>query len=186
MAAPKYSVLSDGIVLETDAGSAFGSGDHPTTSLCMDMTEHFLKKGDRILDVGTGSGILMIAAAKLGAGKVLGIDKNETAVDIARKNLRLNKIDEQRFKVRTGNLVDGVKEQFELVLANILAEVIVTLLDNIQRILRKNGIFICSGMIEGNTHRVVAKMKTLGFEIIETRTKKKWVSIAGMLKNGCK
>jgi len=143
------------------------------------MIEKYLKPGDSFLDVGTGSGILMIAAAKLGAEKLFGIDNNEVAVEIAQKNLWLNNIETHRFKVKTGNLVEGVEERFDLVVANILMEVIVVLLDDIQRVLAESGIFICSGMIEGNTHLVVKKMKALGLEIIETLTKDKWVSIAG-------
>ena len=178
----KYFQEKSGISFEIDPGIAFGSGTHPTTSLCMDMIERYLNRGDTVLDVGTGSGILLIAAAKMGAGKVLGIDKSSAAVEIARKNLILNQIEERRYKVRTGTLLNGIEEQFDLVVANILMEIIVLLLDDVQKNLKKAGTFICSGMLEGNTHRVVTKMEALGFEILETRTKEKWVSIAGRQK----
>ena len=178
----KYFLKKSEISFEIDPGIAFGTGTHPTTSLCMDMIERYLNRGDTVLDVGTGSGILMIAAAKMGAGMVHGIDKSNAAVEIARKNLILNQIEEKRYKVRSGTLLNGIEEQFDLVVANILMEIIVLLLDDVQKNLKKAGIFICSGMLEGNTHRVVTKMGAQGFEILETRTKEKWVSIAGRQK----
>lgn len=178
----KYFKEKNEISFEIDPGIAFGTGTHPTTTLCMDMIERYLNRGDRVLDVGTGSGILMIAAVKMGAGMVHGIDKSSAAVEITRKNLILNQIEEKRYKVRTGTLLNGIEEQFDLIVANILMEVIVLLLDDVQKNLKKAGIFICSGMLEGNTHRVLNKMEAQGFEILETRTKERWVSIAGRLK----
>ncbi len=178
----KYFLKKSEISFEIDPGTAFGTGTHPTTSLCMDMIERYLNRGDRVLDVGTGSGILMIAAAKMGAGMVHGIDKSSAAVEITRKNLILNQIEEKRYKVRTGTLLNGIEEQFDLIVANILMEVIVLLLDDVRKNLKKTGIFICSGMLEGNTHRVLNKMESQGFEILETRTKERWVSIAGRRK----
>jgi len=178
----KYFQEKNRISFVIDPGIAFGSGTHPTTSLCLDMIERYLNRGDAVLDVGTGSGILLIAAAKMGAAMVHGIDKNSAAVEIARKNLILNKIDEKRYKVRTGTLLNGIEEQFDLVVANLLTEIIVLLLDDVQKNLKKAGTFICSGMLEGNTHRVLNKMEAQGFEILETRTKEKWVSMAGRQK----
>lgn len=178
----KYFKEKNEISFEIDPGIAFGTGTHPTTTLCMDMIERYLNRGDRVLDVGTGSGILMIAAVKMGAGMVHGIDKSSAAVEITRKNLILNQIEEKRYKVRTGTLLNGIEEQFDLIVANILMEVIVLLLDDVQKNLKKTGTFICSGMLEGNTHRVLNKMEAQGFEILETRTKERWVSIAGRLK----
>jgi len=178
----KYFLKKSEISFEIDPGIAFGTGTHPTTSLCMDMIERYLNRGDRVLDVGTGSGILMIAAAKMGARMVHGIDKSSAAVDIARKNLILNQIEEKRYRVRTGTLLNGIEEQFDLIVANILMEIIVLLLDDVRKNLKKTGIFICSGMLEGNTHRVLNKMEAQGFEILETRTQERWVSIAGRRK----
>ena len=178
----KYFQKKGEISFEIDPGIAFGTGTHPTTSLCIDMIERHLNRGDALLDVGTGSGILMIAAAKMGAGMVHGIDKSRAAVEIARKNLILNQIEEKRYKVRTGSLLNGIEEQFDLIVANILMEIIVLLLDDVQKNLKNAGTFICSGMLQGNTHRVVTKMEAKGFEILETRTKAKWISIAGRYK----
>ncbi len=170
------------MVIRIDPGLAFGSGTHPTTALCLSMIETYLKKGDDFLDVGTGSGILMIAAAQLGAEMVVGIDKNERAAQIARQNLILNDVEEGRFQVMVGNLLEGVKKRFDMVVANILTEIVVDLLDDIGKVLKKSGLFICSGMIERNTHRVVSKMKRRDLEVVEMRTKEYWVSITAKQK----
>ena len=177
-----YAAGESELVIRLDPGMAFGTGTHPTTALCMNLIEEHLKKGDHFLDVGTGSGILMIGAAKLGAEKVVGIDNNERSVEIARQNLMLNNIEQERFQVRVGDLLDGVGKRFHMVVANILTEIIVDLLDNMGEVLKKSGLFICSGMIERNTHRVVSKMKRLGLEVVEMRTRAHWVSIAAKQK----
>ncbi len=178
----EYSRGQDEIVLEIDPGMAFGTGTHPTTSLCVSMIEKYLKRGDFFLDVGTGSGILMIAAAKLGAGKVWGTDNDEVASDVARNNLMQNRIEKSMFKVMTGNLVDKMAERFDLVAANITSDAILTLLDDVKRVMADNGIFVCSGIIEENKDMVMEKMENLSFEIIEILTKENWVSIACSLQ----
>ena len=175
----EYSPSEDEIVIEIDPGMAFGTGTHPTTALCIQMIERYLKPGASFLDVGTGSGILMVSAAKIGAEPVWGVDTDEVAVEIARKNLLLNRTDTSKFRVMTGNLADAVGRRFDLVVANILSEVILVLLDTVQDVLTKDGIFICSGIIERNKDAVVRKMEDSGFEIMEIKIKEEWVSIAG-------
>ena len=174
----KYVPKKDEISIEIETGSAFGTGTHPTTALCIQMLERYLKPGDLLLDVGTGSGILMIAAAKLGAEKVSGIDNNPESVKAARKNLRQNGIGEESFHVQMGDLLKGMDAQFDLVLANLLTEIIVVLLDDLKKVLKPGGIFICSGMIEKNTHRVAERMGRLGLELLDTRIKTTWVAMA--------
>ena len=175
----EYEADPDDIVLELDPGMAFGTGTHPTTALCIHLIEEYLHKGDSFLDIGTGSGILMLAAAKLGAAFVCGLDKNEMAVKIAQTNLRLNGIAPQRFSVKEGNLVAGVEERYDLVVANILTQVIYNLLENIEKILNDKAIFICSGILEKNENLVIARMKTIGFDILDRCIKDQWVAIAG-------
>lgn len=177
-----YEADPDDIVLELDPGMAFGTGTHPTTALCIRLIETYLHKGDSVLDIGTGSGILMLAAARLGAGFVCGLDKNEMAVKIAETNLRLNGIGPQKFSVTEGNLVDGIKEKYDLVVANILTQVIYNLLEDIEKILNDRAIFICSGILEKNEHLVIARMKTIGFDILDLCEKDQWVAIAGRFK----
>jgi len=175
-----YDANFDDVVIEIDPGMAFGTGTHPTTVLCISMIEKYIKKGDKFLDIGTGSGILMLAAAKLGAQKVCGIDTDEVAIDIAEKNLLLNGIENKNFKVMTGNLTDKINERFDFVAANILTETIMVLLDNVKSVLKKKSVFICSGIIEKNKDKVVEKMVASGFEIADILKKEEWVSIAGI------
>jgi len=178
----EYSGNHDEIILEIDPGMAFGTGIHPTTGMCIAMIEKYLKPGDSFLDVGTGSGILMVAAAKLGAGKVWGTDNDEVAVDVARKNLMQNRIATATFNVITGNLVEKVGARFDVVAANITSKSILLLLDDIKKVLVKNSIFICSGIIEEDKNNIIQKIENLGFEVIEILTKETWVSIASMLR----
>ena len=145
------------------------------------MIEKYMKKGDKFLDIGTGSGILMITAAKLGAQKICGIDNDEIAIDIAEKNLLLNKIDGKNFKLMTGNLTDKLNERFDFVAANILTETIMVLLDTVKCVLKKKSVFVCSGIIEKNESKVVEKMIASGFEIADILKQEEWVSIAGIL-----
>jgi ribosomal protein L11 methyltransferase len=175
----EYEAASDDIVLELDPGMAFGTGTHPTTALCIRLIEDYLHKGDSVLDIGTGSGILMLAAAKLGAGFVCGLDKNEMAVKIAEANLRLNGIAPRKFSVKEGHLVAGVEERYDLVVSNILTQVIYNLLEDIEKILNDGAVFICSGILEKNENLVVARMKTIGFDILDLCIKDQWVAIAG-------
>jgi ribosomal protein L11 methyltransferase len=178
----EYSAASDDIVIELDPGMAFGTGTHPTTALCINMIERHLSKGDSFLDVGTGSGILMIAAAKLGAARLCGIDKDEVAVEVAAQNLELNNINPQIFRLATGNLVAEIAESFTFVTANILTHVILELLQDISRVIADDGILVCSGIIAENMQSVVTAMENIGFEILETATEDEWVAIVGRLR----
>jgi ribosomal protein L11 methyltransferase len=173
--------MENNLKLEIDTGLMIGKGLHPTTVLCLKLIDRYLVKGDKILDVGTGSGILMIAAARLGAGNAIGIDNNEAAVEMARKNLWLNKIPRKRYAVRSGNLLDGVEDHFDLVVANLLPRILTRLVDDLPRVLTPGGTFVCAGMLEGNTHRVAGKMRSKGFIVMETRINNKWAALAGRL-----
>ncbi len=180
----EYEPGQNDIILEIDPGMAFGTGAHATSALCISMIEKYLKPGDSFLDIGTGSGILMIAAAKLGAVRLLGTDTDEVAVGIAKENLLLNKIEEKRFNITVTSLVENVNERFDIVAANILTDVILNLLENISKNISKNGILICSGITEKNRDVVIEKMKLKGFEIIDTETSDGWVCIAGRANIG--
>jgi ribosomal protein L11 methyltransferase len=169
------------VVIELDPGMAFGTGTHPTTTMCISLIENYLEKGDMFLDIGTGSGILMIAAAKLGAGKIRGVDHDETAVHIAVENLKRNGVDAQGFFVNCANLAEGIPETYNIAAANILSHVILDLLKDIRRVLKSGGIFICSGIVDKNEKQVVAAMRNIGFEILETCSQDEWVAIAGRL-----
>ena len=179
-----YAPMAGEIILEIDPGMAFGTGTHPTTVLCLQMIETFLTPGDTFLDIGCGSGILMIAAAKRGASNMTGIDTDPMAVilEVARKNLRLNGIDAERFTVQTGDLIVGITERFHLVVANILTETILALLDCLETVLMESGIFILSGITEANKPAVLEKMESKGFRLLEARTRENWVAVSGSFR----
>ncbi len=176
-----YRTDSGEMVIELDPGMAFGTGTHPTTTMCVAMIETYLKRGDSFLDVGTGSGILLIAAAKLGAGKFCGVDNDQTAVEIAAANLKLNGFKALRMRIICGDLVEGIRQKYDIVAANILSHVILDLLKDIRRVLKAGGVFICSGIVDKNEKQVVAAMRNIGFEILETSSQDEWVAIAGQL-----
>jgi ribosomal protein L11 methyltransferase len=179
-----YEAAADEIVLTIDPGMAFGTGTHPTTALCLAAIEQYLSPGDRFLDIGTGSGILMIAAARLGAARLCGIDSDEVAVAVARQNLQLNRIPPDRWTAITGNLADSVKGSYDVVSANILSEVILVLLDDVERILADGGILICSGIVQKSSARVEEKIRRLGLAILEIREREAWVCIVARRPHG--
>ncbi|MBT3311026.1 MAG: 50S ribosomal protein L11 methyltransferase [Desulfobacterales bacterium] len=174
-----YTPEKDEIIIDIDPGMAFGTGTHPTTSLCINTLEKYLKPGGSVLDVGTGSGILLIAAGKLGASKLCGIDNDEVAAEIAKNNLLLNGFDTSDFEIITGDLIKKIEVKFDIVVANILSGVIINLLDNIKSVIHENSILIFSGIIEDNKDSVLKKMKETGLEIVEVISKETWVSITG-------
>jgi ribosomal protein L11 methyltransferase len=175
----EYNAEPDDLVVELDPGMAFGTGTHPTTALCIEMIEAHLNRGDSFLDVGTGSGILMIAASKLGADRVCGVDKDESAVDVAVRNLELNAISPDKFSVFAGDLIHGLKKKYDFIAANILTYVILELLNDIAHVLQPRGIFVCSGILDENRDLVLDRMKDIGFEILEVATMEQWIAIAG-------
>ena len=174
----EYLTDKDKTVIEIDPGMAFGTGTHPTTFMCIKMIEKYLQQGDSFLDVGTGSGILMITAAKLGAGKVWGTDNDEVAVDIAWENLSQNKIAPTMVKVILGDLIDNVTEAFDLVAANLTSTPIMILLDDIRSVLAAGGVLLCSGITSKEKRMVMDKIDHSGFEVIEMLTEEDWVLIA--------
>ncbi len=181
-----YDARPDDIVIEIDPGMAFGTGTHPTTSLCVRLIEAGLKPGDSFLDIGTGSGILMVAAGKLGAGRMCGVDRDELAVRIASENLGRNGIDAERFDLVQGSLAAPFQGRFDVVAANILTHVVLELLDDVPRVLQPGGVFICSGIIAENQDLVVGRMTAMDFEVLDVRLQEGWVAIAGRAPSSSK
>jgi ribosomal protein L11 methyltransferase len=134
--------------------------------------------GAAILDVGTGSGILMIAAAKLGAGKLRGVDNDPVAVAVAEKNLRLNKLAPAAYRVSAGDLVNGIAGRYDLVTANILLPVILELLERVGGVLAPNGVLICSGILARNRDQVTARMAEKGLRVEAVLTDQDWMAVA--------
>jgi ribosomal protein L11 methyltransferase len=169
-------VSSDELIIELDPGMAFGTGTHPTTVLCIQALERTVQTGDRIIDVGTGSGVLSIAAAKLGAGRIEALDLDEVAVNVASGNIKLNKV-QDLVKVRQSNLLDGVEGESDIVVANILAEVILRFVHDAYRIVKKDGYFITSGIIQQKKESVKEALLNAGFAIEEVISMEDWVAI---------
>ena len=172
-----YAARKDEIIIELDPGMAFGTGTHPTTALCIRLVEQFMTREMRFLDIGTGSGILMITAAKLGAIKPAGIDSDPVALEVAESNLLRNNIPADGFSLAEGDLVDTVDRPFDMIVANILAEIICNLVPDIPPILAPNGILIVSGIIVDKEAMVLTKLHAFGFKIIETHHLEGWSAI---------
>ncbi len=164
---------AEDIVLELDPGMAFGTGTHPTTSLCLEMMEEVVRAGQRVYDLGTGSGILAIAAAKLGA-MVEAVDLDPVAVQVAGENVRLNGV-ERAVKVHRGDLGNVLAGKADLVIANIIADVIIGLLTGLPGLLRQDGELIASGIIDNRAAEVKAAMKNAGLRLLEEREDSGWV-----------
>jgi ribosomal protein L11 methyltransferase len=164
-------------VIEIDPGMAFGTGTHPTTVMCLQLIEKYLRPATRFLDVGTGSGILMIAAARLGARMVTGVDNDPTAMAVARDNLAANNVPPETTTLIAGSLVSAIAGRFELVAANILAEVIVALAPDLPEVLAPGACVICSGIIQSKASTVASHLKAADLDILETCTQEEWVAI---------
>lgn len=175
----------DKLLVQIDPGTAFGTGMHETTQLCIRGIRKYMNAGDRVLDVGTGSGILSICALKLGAAEAFGTDLDDNAIQAVHENMKANQIPESRFPVVCGNLIDdpAVKdlagyEKYEIVVANILADVIIPLQAVIAPHLKKGGIFITSGIIDMKEEAVKeAFAANPDLEVLEVARQGEWVSV---------
>lgn len=168
---------AEDVVLELDPGMAFGTGTHPTTTLCLKTLEGMIKPEQKVFDLGTGSGILAIAAAKLGA-VVDAVDLDAVAVKVAQENVALNNVAD-RVRVLRGDLGTVLEGQADVVIANIIADVILALLPDLRRILSRNGEFLASGIIEKRADEVEGALKEVGFQIIERVEDSGWILLRG-------
>ncbi len=168
------------ILIEIDPGIAFGTGSHETTRLCIQALDKYVSDGDSILDVGCGSGILSIAALKLGAKHATAIDIDETAVKTARENMEVNRIPGTQYTLLEGDLIHNTYlkaragSRHDIVIANILADVIVPLTAIIRPHMRKGGLYITSGIIDTKENEVKEALLAAGFEIKKVESMKEW------------
>lgn len=174
----------DKLLIQIDPGTAFGTGMHETTQLCIRQIRKYVTPETFLLDVGTGSGILSIAALKLGASYAFGTDLDPCAVSAAVENREVNGIGEEQFPVIVGNIMEEetVKEaagygKYHMVVANILAEVLLPLTPVVIKHMRKGGIYITSGIIEEKEDAVVNAVKEAGLELLEVTRQGEWVSV---------
>lgn len=171
-----YEPRAEELVIEIDPGMAFGTGTHETTSLCIKLMEKYISKGDKVLDVGCGSGILAIVAALLGAGEVLGVEIDPVAVKIAEENIRLNKV-ENVAEAKYGDLTKGVDFKADLVVANLMADLVKLLSEDVAKHMEKEAYYISSGILEEQVVSVVDYMRTLGFKILEVKQDGMWCAV---------
>ena len=176
-----YEPAPGDLVIELDPGMAFGTGTHETTNMCMQLLEKHLKSGMRVMDVGTGSGILAIAAALLGAEQVLAIDIDPAAVKVARENAALNHV-EGRVRAVEGDLCKSEAMPCDLAVANIVADAIRMLAAPLTRHLEKGGLLICSGIIREREQDVLDAALAAGYAVADRLEKGEWVALA--LRNG--
>lgn len=175
----EYDRQPDDIVIELDPGMAFGTGTHSTTVMCIRALELILQGGETVFDIGTGSGILSIAAAKLGARQVTAVDIDEVAVKAAKANVAVNGVDGQ-VEVLGGNLLDSVKGLADVVVANIIADVIIRVCPDAAKVIKPGGKFIASGIIEPRREEVLDAVENNGFIIKRVTQEGDWVCLVAV------
>ena len=174
--------------LYLNPGLIFGTGAHASTQLCLGGVEEFVKDGDRVLDLGCGSGILSIAALRLGAACAFGVDIDPKAVDVAYENAAMNGIGQDVYTVRAGNVLSDrtlcaqlAEQKWNLVLANIVADVIIPLSAQVPGLLAEGGVFLCSGIIDTRAGEVQAAIEGRGMKIIRRWEKNGWAALAAAM-----
>ncbi len=175
---------SDKMVIHIDPGTAFGTGMHETTQLCIRQLKKYVKPGMEILDVGCGSGILGMLALKFGAEHSVGTDLDPCAIDATHENMEVNGIEKHQYEVMIGNIIDDKKvqdqvgyEKYDIVAANILADVLVPLTPVVLNHMKPGAIYITSGIIEEKEDTVVEAVETAGLEVLEVHHQGEWVSV---------
>ena len=172
-----YSPVEGEVVLTIDPGMAFGTGTHDTTRLCMQLLEEHVRPGDRLLDVGTGSGILAVSALLLGAGAAVGVDIDEVAVRVANENAAANNVSD-RVDFFAGDLADKASGRIRVVTANIVADVIIRLIPDLDRFLEPDGVFIASGIIDMREPDVMQALTAAGYQLAGRKESGGWVALA--------
>ena len=179
---PKVRKALEGgrVPLILEPGLTFGTGSHATTRLCLTALEKAVRGGEKVLDLGCGSGILSIAALKLGAASALAVDIDDKCLDVAHENAAMNGIGRDTYTVKVGDILSDealraeIGGGYDVVLANIVADVIIGLGPMVRSLLRENGVFLCSGIIDTRAEEVADKLRQAGLEILDTRSSEGW------------
>lgn len=167
------------VLVELDPGMAFGTGTHETTIMCAEALEKHVKFGDLVYDIGCGSGILAIIAAKLGAKKVVGVDLDPVCVRVSTENLKINNV-EDIVEIKLGDLLEFIQGDANIIVSNIIAEVITEMIPNLRNHLKDKGIFIASGIIIDKISHVENALLGEGFTILEIMKRNEWACIISM------
>lgn len=175
----EYTPKDYELMLTMDPGMAFGTGTHETTRMCIQALEKYVKEDSEVFDIGTGSGILAIAAAKLRAKHVTGVDLDPVAVKAAKENIKYN--DVNNIEILHGNLMEVVNGKADIIVANIIADVINVLIPDIKKFLKPGGYFISSGIIKDRAEEVIENLKKNKFEVIEVNNQGEWICIVAKL-----
>lgn len=168
----EYNQADGEVVVKMDPGMAFGSGTHETTALCAELIEKYIKKGMRTLDVGTGSGILAILASKLGAKSVDALDIDANAVTVAKENCVKNGV--SNVECRQSDLIKSASGKYDFVSANIVADIVIRMSEDVGNIMADGALLVVSGIIEGQRERVVRAFEEKGFSLIDEAEKNDW------------
>lgn len=168
------------LIIEIDPGGAFGSGTHETTSMCIEQLDKRVKPDTVVYDIGCGSGILAIAAAKLGAKEVIAVDLDKAAIETSIENVKLNDV-VGKVDVRHGNLMEVVTGKADIIVANIIADVICFLSESIHEFMHENSLFISSGIINLKLEQVLTTLKANGLEVVEVVEKGEWAVVVSKL-----
>ncbi len=179
----EYNEDSDRIILEIDPASSFGTGQHHTTRLCLELLEKSLSKDDVILDMGCGSGILSIGAMLLGAKRAVAVDIEQNAAETALENAVKNNISPELYETHFGNILSDEKlaseidYKYDIITANIVADVLIAMKDHFVRYIKKGGTLIVSGIIEERMDEVIDALKSVGFSSPEVNVKEGWAAV---------
>lgn len=176
-----YDKQEGDLIIELDPGMAFGTGTHETTSMCIRELEKYVDESKRVFDIGCGSGILAIAAAKLGGKEVVAGDLDEVAVKVSKENCELNNVSD-KVVVKHGSLFEVVEGKADVIVANIIADIIKILANDVSKFLSEDGVFISSGIIHAKIDEVVESLEKNGFEIVEIVKLGEWSAIVSKLK----
>lgn len=168
-----YDKNTDRIVLSIDPGAAFGTGTHATTSLCLELLEGYVTDKSRVLDIGSGSGILSIGAILLGAEHADGVDIDAAAVKVALENAEINGVSDKTNYI-VGDLAEKISGKYDIVCANIVADVIIRLLENVDNYMEKDAVLITSGIIDSREKDVTTAFQKFGFSIEKRLTRDNW------------
>ncbi len=179
----EYDPTDGRTVLEIDPASSFGTGQHNTTQLCLELIEKNLRDGDRVLDLGCGSGILSIAAVLLGADSATAVDISQNSVETAKENASKNNIPTEKYTAYCGDiisdnaLVEKIGGGFDIIAANIVADVLIAMSLIFERFLKKGGRLILSGIITERADEVIEAVKSKGYALVEIREKDGWAAV---------